>query len=204
MKKSIYIYLAKTQIKDTSGHILNKYQCKKCGKIVIKRKGFADETYNCHHLFNQNTKLNHEEKNEKLYRIFMQMKNRCYNQKCKDYKNYGNKGIKICNEWLKNYYNFQYWAINNGYEEGLTIDRINSNKDYEPNNCRWITKNMNSKFKGNTNNIIVYEITNSGRGWAKVLNKGQNYINQMLKRKGLEKTIEYIKNELNNRELVQK
>lgn len=204
MRESIYEFLEKTKAKDTSGHFLNKYKCKKCGKVTIKRKGFADNTYNCHHLYNKNTKLGCEKKDKRLYRTYMQMKDRCYNQNSKDYKNYGGKGIKIYDEWLKNYYNFQKWSLENGYEKNLTIDRIDSNKNYEPSNCRWVTKLINSKFKGNTNNIIVYGITNSGRGWAKELNKGQNYINQMLKTKGLEKTVEYIKKELKNRELVQK
>lgn len=202
MKECIYEYLEKTMIKDTSGHFLNKYKCKKCGKIVIKRKSFADKTYNCHHTFYQNIKLNNEKTNKRIYKIFMQMKNRCYNKKCKDYKNYGGRGIKIYQKWLNNYYVFQNWSIKNGYKDNLTIDRIDGNKSYEPNNCRWVEKSINSKFKNLTNCIVINGIANSGRGWAKELSKGQNYINQMIKKKGFKYTVEYIKNELKNRGLV--
>ena len=66
----------------------------------------------------------------------------------KTYKYWAGKGIKICNEWLNDPLKFYLWSINNGYKEGLTIDRIDSNKDYEPDNCQWITKSENSKKGG--------------------------------------------------------
>ena len=188
MKESIYLFLEKTTIKDTSGHYLNKYKCKICGEIVIKRKGFAIETYNCHHNFKKNSKLNDENKNKRLYAIFSQMKNRCYNYNSKDYKNYGAKNIKIYDEWLNNFYEFQKWSMNNGYKENLTIDRINVNGNYEPSNCRWILKEENSRFKSTTNYITINGITKSGIQWSKVINKSKNYINIMLKNKGKEYT----------------
>lgn len=83
--------------------------------------------------------------------IFYTMKNRCYNPKKSDYKWYGGKGIKICQEWLNDTNKFVEWALESGYQKGLTIDRIDSEGDYEPNNCRWtdmITQNNNkSKLK---------------------------------------------------------
>lgn len=76
----------------------------------------------------------------RLYRIYLGMKKRCYNSKSKDYKNYGGRGILICDEWLKDFKSFYNWALNNNYDENLSIDRINNNGNYEPNNCRWATK----------------------------------------------------------------
>ena len=81
---------------------------------------------------------------EKLYKIYYGIKYRCYNPNCKDYKWYGAKGIKLCDEW-KNYENFKKWALTHGYKVGLSIDRINPNMDYAPDNCEWVTISENSK-----------------------------------------------------------
>lgn len=81
---------------------------------------------------------------EKLYKIYHSMKYRCYNKNSKDYKWYGAKGIRLCKEWLDNYNNFKEWSLNNGYKEGLSLDRINPNLDYSPTNCEWVTISENS------------------------------------------------------------
>jgi hypothetical protein len=72
------------------------------------------------------------------------MKQRCYNKKCTEYSRYGAKGITVCNEWLHNPEVFIEWANNNGYKETLTIDRINPKGNYQPDNCRWADKRVQS------------------------------------------------------------
>lgn len=94
--------------------------------------------------------------NKRLYFIFNQMKQRCYNPKNKRYKNYGGRGIKICDEWLNNPNLFFEWALANGYNYTLTIDRIDCNKGYEPNNCRWVTQKFQQNNRTN-NRIITYK-----------------------------------------------
>ena len=74
-----------------------------------------------------------------LYKIWRCMKQRCYYSKNISYRYYGERGIKICDEWLNDFEPFYNWAITNGYKEGLSIDRINVDGNYEPSNCRWAT-----------------------------------------------------------------
>lgn len=83
---------------------------------------------------------------EKLYHIYHGIKQRCYNPNNPKYNIYGGKGIKMCQEWLNDYEIFRAWAIENGYKDNarLSIDRKDSNKDYCPNNCQWITLSQNS------------------------------------------------------------
>ncbi|MDI6617892.1 MAG: hypothetical protein QME45_04330 [Clostridiales bacterium] len=91
----------------------------------------------------------HMQSNTKLYASWVSMKDRCYNKNNKSYLDYGGRGIKICDEWLipDNFFN---WALNNGYSEELTIDRVNVNGNYEPNNCRWISMKRQIRNRRNT------------------------------------------------------
>lgn len=84
----------------------------------------------------------HKEGRTRLYRIWNNIKQRCLNPNNSNFKNYGGRGITVCDIWLNSYIAFKEWALNNGYSDNLSIDRINVNGDYEPNNCRWVTQKM--------------------------------------------------------------
>lgn len=94
----------------------------------------------------RNINLSHGDFGTKLYRVWAGIKNRCKNPNFKYFSDYGGRGIKICLSW-EEYTKFKEWAINSGYQEGLTIERIDVNGDYEPNNCKWITMAEQGKNK---------------------------------------------------------
>lgn len=81
----------------------------------------------------------------RLYHTWMDMKSRCYDKNVEAYRFYGARGIKICHEWRNNFMAFYNWALANGYQEHLTIDRIDSGGDYSPENCQWLTRSDNAK-----------------------------------------------------------
>lgn len=101
-------------------------------------------------------------RHSKLYYIWGNMKFRCYSPKHCHYEYYGGRGIKVCDEWKSDFMAFYDWAISHGYEESLTIDRIDVNGNYCPENCRWVTKQIQSinrrKFKKNKSGYVgVYK-----------------------------------------------
>ena len=91
----------------------------------------------------------------RLSSILSHMKQRCYNKNSPDYKNYGARGIEVCKEWRENSKSFVKWAKENGYADNLTIDRIDVNGNYEPNNCRWTTE-IEQKNNMSSNHYVVY------------------------------------------------
>lgn len=89
----------------------------------------------------------------RLYYIWQGMRGRCYDKNNKRYERYGGRGITVCDEWNKDYAVFHKWAMENGYAENLTIDRINNDGNYEPSNCRWSTSKEQSCNR--TTNVLV-------------------------------------------------
>lgn len=86
--------------------------------------------------------------NQEIKRIkhtLSHMRDRCFNPRNKSYKNYGGRGITVCDEWLNDPNSFVDWALEHGYKPNLSIDRIDNDGDYEPNNCRWVTLSENNQ-----------------------------------------------------------
>jgi hypothetical protein len=83
--------------------------------------------------------------NLKLYQVWASMRKRCVNEKDTGFSKYGARGISVCNDWNTSFKSFYIWSINNGYNIGLSIDRINNDGNYEPENCRWTTCSVQAK-----------------------------------------------------------
>ena len=121
-------------------------------------------------------------KNTRILRIYNGMKQRCYNSNNPNYKNYGGRGITICKEWLKNYYEFEKWSLENGYEDTLTIDRIDTNKGYSPKNCRWATYKQQANNE-RTNHILEIDgIKHTVQEWSEIYKIKPNTIIYRIKR----------------------
>lgn len=115
----------------------------------------------------------HGQTNSRLYRIYNGMKNRCYNKKQPNYSNYGGRGITICDEWLRSFAVFQSWALANGYSDDLSIDRIDNDKRYSPENCRWATRTEQNENTRNNHLVTINGKTQSLSAWAR--EQGLNY-----------------------------
>lgn len=87
----------------------------------------------------------HGEFRTRIYSTWQNMRQRCSNPRRDNYPRYGGKGVRVCKEWNESFVAFRDWAFANGYAEHLTIDRINARGNYEPGNCRWVTKSENSR-----------------------------------------------------------
>ena len=96
------------------------------------------------------------------------MKERCYDPKSRSYKDYGARGIQICDEWLNDPNSFVKWALENGYEPGLSIDRIDNDGNYKPENCRWVTLAENNQNRRSSRFFTINGETKNMTQWCKI------------------------------------
>lgn len=171
-KKFNYLTPIKPVYKDSIGH--THWLCKcDCGNEIIVDKAHitSGHTKSCG-CFSIKVHSTHSSSKSRLYKIWIGMRNRCKRK----VQNYGKKGIKVCPEWDRSFVAFQNWALNNGYADDLSIDRINNDGDYCPENCRWATyKEQNSHLNSyNTLFSPIYIMYNGEkhtlREWAKIKN----------------------------------
>lgn len=197
----IFDVLHESDHRAKDGHKLYHVKCCECGWESDIRKIQIETTTKCTHLDisgNPRSFNTYTWENQRIRSIFKGMKSRCYDPDDKAYRWYGAKGIKICNEWLKNPKTFELWALVSGYNDNLTIDRKDETKDYCPENCRWITGNDNAKYKSTTSLIDVDGEVHTGQDWARKLGFGQNQINTYIRKYGEDDTKEFIKRYLVN------
>lgn len=140
------------------GHATWLCKCE-CGNTIVAsgnnlRRGITKSCHQgkCRENSGGGFKAKHGDAHSRLYNVWSGMKARCYNKNSLAYKNYGGRGIRICNEWLNDYAAFQKWALANGYDDQAphgecTIDRINVNGDYEPSNCRFVSMAVQARNK---------------------------------------------------------
>lgn len=118
----------------------------------------------------------HGKSKTRLYKLYYAMVYRCYNTKSNDYKDYGLRGITVCDEWLNDFMSFYNWAYANGYNDDLTIDRIDNNGNYEPNNCRWVDNTTQANNKRTTKYLTYNNKTQSMKQWANELDIPYSFI----------------------------
>lgn len=196
-KIGIYVVLYECNFKSNDGHRMFHVKCSECGWETDIQMHQIKYVKQCRHLDRFGKYISkYIWKHKELHSIFQGMKDRCYNTNNKDYCRYGGKGIKIDQNWLDDNSSFELWCEQNGWEKGLTIDRIDPKKGYCPDNCRWVTLEYNARYKSTTRIIEVDGIKHTGREWPEILNLGTNVINTMLRKYPEEQVKEFIRRRL--------
>lgn len=114
-----------------------------------------------------NTK--HGGTNSRIFRIWGNMKTRCYNKNAINFQDYGGRGITVCDEWKEDFSAFRDWALNNGYSPNLTIDRVDNEKGYSPDNCRWATPKEQANNRRGNRPITHNGETHTISEWADII-----------------------------------
>lgn len=112
----------------------------------------------------------HRETNTKLYGVWSSIKARCYNKNTRAYKDYGGRGISVCDEWKNDYLSFKRWAVTAGYSQGKSIDRIDNNMGYSPANCRWVNSLVQANNRRSNRVYVVGQDSHNVTEWARIYN----------------------------------
>ena len=174
-----------------NSHREHLWKCKcECGneKIINAYALVSGHTKSCGCLAIDTSRIlntKHGERDSRLYRIYTNMKSRCYKENSSNYKYYGGRGIRVCEEWLgkDGAYNFCKWAKSNGYSDNLTLDRIDNNAEYSPSNCRWITWKQQQNNKRNNVKFSYKGQTKTMAEWADHYGIKYSTFQRMLKQK---------------------
>ena len=119
--------------------------------------------------------------NTRLFKIWSGMHSRCYNEKTNNYHLYGGRGIYICDEWLKDFSSFEKWAREDGYKDNLSIDRIDNNGPYSPDNCRWATSKEQCNNRRSNKTLFAFGESKTLEEWAEIAGISSDTISKRLK-----------------------
>ena len=156
-----------------------------CGneKVVAGNSLCSGNTKSCGCLRKENTtqmKTSHNLSKTRIYSIWGKMVRRCTNAKDRNYLNYGGRGISICDDWRFNFVSFYDWSMNNGYRDDLSIDRINNDGNYEPDNCRWTTMLVQENNRRSNHYITHNGETHTVTEWDRLIGDGTGFIKRRL------------------------
>lgn len=155
-----------------------------CGKIVLMREKtelLSGRRKSCG-CYNRDRITKHGDSYSALYSVWHSMKVRCYTKTSIPYKNYGGRGITVCEKWRNDYTAFRDWALGHGYAKGLTLDRIDNNGNYTPENCRFVDMRTQSNNRRSTRHISYKGITQSVAEWGRTLGVRPELILDRLKK----------------------
>ena len=171
-------------------HKLEYYSCIcDCGneKVVLKSNLIRGLTKSCGCLSRQLSKerlFKHGKRKTRLYNTWNHLRDRCINKNSKQYKDYGERGISVCDEWKNSFIEFEKWAVSKGYNDTLTIERIDVNGNYCPENCKWIPLKQQGWNKRNSRLITYKGETKSLAEWSFLLKFNYWKVHQRLNRLG--------------------
>ena len=137
----------------------------------------------------------HGKSKTRIYKLWISMKTRCNTKSDSNYKKYGAKGITVCDEWKIDFVSFYRWAYNNGYDDTLSIERLDNNLGYEPSNCKWIPQRDQSLNRSICRKITINGVTKLQKEWARDIGRTDVRIIQV--RNSGKNVEEYILNHLN-------
>lgn len=159
-----------------------KVKCVKCGfeRDIVSQNLFRGVKCKCETKYHQ-----HGQAGTRLYNIWSGIIDRTHNPKNAAYKNYGGRGISVCSEWAENFENFYQWSMKSGYTDDLTIDRLNNDGDYCPDNCRWITLQEQQNNRRSNRMETIGGETHTIAEWARIYGVNYHTVQTRLHRGGM-------------------
>jgi hypothetical protein len=166
------VTLVETIERDSGRHKCALCRCNDCGEIIKMRYDSyiaGGTSCDCWKV---------RKNNKRLYSIWFNMKNRCLNPNTHGYDKYGGRGIAVCEQWRNSSKSFIEWAKANGYEDGLTLDRIDNDGDYEPLNCRWVSRQKQQNNRRCNRRFFGMTLTELCREYGLSVNAERTYLSR--------------------------